>query len=112
MCLTVSNAYGQDSTCHWVEILPVSTEEENASISDDLSIAPNPFTDRIEIKSKRGDIRTTSMTIHDIHGHEMMSHPAAPVPVVLHVPSWPSGMYLVTIKEEDGRVYQFKVMKI
>ena len=112
VCLTVSNTYGQDSTCHWVEILPVSTEEENADISDDLSIAPNPFTDRIEIRSKRGDIRTTSMTIHDIHGREMMSHPAAPVPVVLHVPSWPSGMYLVTITEENGKVYQFKVMKI
>jgi PKD domain/Secretion system C-terminal sorting domain len=111
VCLTVSNAYGQDSSCHWVEILPVSTEEENSAMSDDLSIAPNPFTDRIEIRSKRGDIRTTSMTIHDMHGREMMSHPAAPVPVVLHVPSWPSGMYLVTIKEEDGKVYQFKVMK-
>jgi len=34
------------------------------------------------------------------------------VPVTLHVPSWPSGMYLVTISEEDGKVYQFKVMKI
>lgn len=112
VCLTVSNANGQDSTCHWVEILPVSTEEENASLSDDLSISPNPFTDRIEIRSKRGDIRTTSMTIHDIHGHEMMSHPAAPVPVVLHVPSWAPGMYLVTIREENGKVYQFKVMKI
>ncbi|HSF88471.1 MAG TPA: PKD domain-containing protein [Saprospiraceae bacterium] len=112
VCLTVSNAYGQDSTCQWVEILPVSTEEENPDMSDDLSIAPNPFTDRIEIRSKRGDIRTTSMTIHDLHGREVMSHPAAPVPVVLHVPSWPSGMYLVTIKEEDGKVYQFKVMKI
>lgn len=112
VCLTVSNTYGQDSTCHWVEILPVGTEEENADQVDDLSIAPNPFTDRIEIKSKRGDIRTTSMTIHDTHGREMMTHDAAPVPVVLHVPSWPSGMYLVTIREEDGKVYQFKVMKI
>jgi len=111
VCLTVSNPYGQDSVCHWVEILPVSTEEDNAALSDDLSIAPNPFTDRIAIKSKRGDIRSTTMTIHDMHGREMMSHDAAPVPVTLHVPSWPSGMYLITIKEEDGKVYQFKVMK-
>ncbi len=111
VCLTVSNPYGQDSVCQWVEILPVSTEEDNAALSDDLSIAPNPFTDRIAIKSKRGDIRSTTMTIHDMHGREMMSHDAAPVPVTLHVPSWPSGMYLVTISEEDGKVYQFKVMK-
>lgn len=111
VCLTVSNSYGQDSACHWVEILPVSIEDDGVTIDDDLSISPNPFTDQIEIRSKRGDIRTAVMTIYDMHGHEMMSHAAAPVPVILHVPSWPSGMYLMTIKEDDGRVYQFKVMK-
>jgi hypothetical protein len=110
-CLTVSNPYGQDSMCRWVEILPVSTNESDASFSEDLCIAPNPFTDQLEIRSKSGEIRSVKMTIHDMHGREMLSAPSAPVPVVMHVPKWPPGIYLVTIKEEDGTVFTFKVMK-
>ncbi|HEY3386779.1 MAG TPA: T9SS type A sorting domain-containing protein, partial [Saprospiraceae bacterium] len=111
VCLTVSNPYGQDSMCQWVEILPVSTEEGFVN-TDDLSIAPNPFTDQLEIRSIRGDIRSAAMTIHDMHGHEMLNTPAAPIPVTMHVPHWPPGMYLLTIKEDDGTISTFKVMKI
>ena len=111
VCLTVSNPYGQDSLCRWVEILPVSTGEVIPEIVDDLSITPNPFHDELEIRSKRGNIRAVEMKVYDMHGKEVLDAPSTPVPVVMHVPQWSPGMYLLMIRDEDGRRYSFKVIK-
>ena len=112
VCLTVSNENGSDSTCQWVEILPTSTEEESANPKADLSIDPNPFTDRLEIKSIIGTIRTASLQVFDMHGVLVLNQPKAPVPVTLFLPHLPPGMYLFRIRDNDGTEYQFKVMKI
>jgi hypothetical protein len=112
VCLTVSNENGSDSTCHWVEILPTSTEEESANPKADLSIDPNPFTDRLEIKSIIGSIRTTSLEVFDMHGVLVLNQPKAPVPVTLYLPQLPPGMYFFKIRDNDGTEYHFKVMKI
>lgn len=111
VCLTVSNTYGQDSLCRWVEILPVSTVDASSDAPNDLSIAPNPFHDELEVRSKRGDIRPVEMRICDMYGKEILYSSSAPVPVVMHVPHWTPGIYLVTIRDEDGSQYSFKVMK-
>ncbi|MDQ3015484.1 MAG: T9SS type A sorting domain-containing protein, partial [Bacteroidota bacterium] len=111
VCLTVSNANASDSTCQWVEILPTAIEEEMDSALPDLSISPNPFNEVLEIKSRSGIFRSTHLQLIDMHGQCLIEQTHAPVPVNLHVPHLPSGMYLCRIAEEDGTFYSFKVMK-
>lgn len=112
VCLTVSNENGSDSICQWVEILPTSLAHEAANPEADISINPNPFTDKLEIRSKSGILRTASLEIFDMHGTRVLNQPKAPEPVTLYLPQLPAGMYLFRIGDIDGTTYQFKVMKI
>ncbi len=112
VCLTVSNENGTDSSCQWVEILPTSLENQLDNPVSDLTIDPNPFADRVEIKSKMGTIRTASLEIFDTNGSLVINQPKAPVPVTLYMPQLPPGMYLFRIRDNDGTLYNFKVMKI
>ena len=112
VCLTVSNENGTDSTCQWVEILPTSLEDQLDNPVSDLTIDPNPFADRVEIKSIIGTIRTASLEVFDTNGKLVLNQPRAPVPVTLYLPQLPPGMYLFRIRDNDGTLYNFKVMKI
>jgi len=77
----------------------------------DLFISPNPFKDRIEIKSKNGSIRSAHVKLIDLHGSVIFDQPT-PVPVSIVHPGLLPGLYVCIIKDNDGMVYNFKIMKI
>lgn len=111
VCQTVSNQYATDSTCQWVEILPTGLREELDRILPDISVSPNPFQDFITIQSRNGNFRTVHLQLHDIHGRLIFDQPDTTIPSKIYFPDYPSGIYLLSLTEEDGHVFQFKVMK-
>ncbi|HZV68383.1 MAG TPA: T9SS type A sorting domain-containing protein [Saprospiraceae bacterium] len=111
VCLTVSNANSSDSSCQWIEILETEIDDPQQTSEQDLSITPNPFHNVINIVSKSGEFRIAHLQLYDIHGRFVFDQPEAPVPVSIFLPPFPPGMYLCRIKDQDGTIYSFKVMK-
>lgn len=109
VCLTVSNEYSSDSSCQWLTIMSTSSDEINDEPRD-LSIYPNPFTDKLNINSESGKFRTAHIRLHDMHGKLVFDQPKAPVPVSLVIPSLLPGIYFCTILDGE-EVYEFKAMK-
>ncbi len=110
VCLTVSNENGSNTKCQEVEILTTALKEAMEK-TPDLSIAPNPFSNELNIRSRSGEFRKAHIRLYDMHGRLIFNQSSVPVPLKIVLPSLPSGMYLCKIKEEDGSTYSFKVMK-
>lgn len=111
VCLTVSNTNGSDRSCQWVEILPTGVKDEEEHNVPDISVTPNPFHSELQIRSRNGIFRKALVQLYDMHGKLVFDQPGAPIPVSIHLPAFPPGMYLCIIKERDGRTYSFKMMK-
>jgi hypothetical protein len=111
VCLTVSNENDSDSLCQWVEILTTGTDNENEQTLSDLFISPNPFQEDLRINSASGEFRSTHIQLHDIHGRIVFDQTDVPVPISIRLSSLLPGMYLCTIREKDGSMHAFKVMK-
>ncbi len=56
--------------------------------------------------------RNVHLQMFNMHGICVLDQPGAPVPVNLHLPHLPPGMYVCRIEEQDGKMYSFKVMKL
>jgi len=110
VCLTVSNDYASDSTCQWIEILPTSVQEVENKNTPDISILPNPFTDQLIIESESGTFRSAEIQLYDIHGRIVFNHELL-IPSKIFLPDFPPGVYLCTIKDDDGSVRSVKLMK-
>jgi hypothetical protein len=110
VCLSVSNEYGSDSSCQWVNILPTGIKEE-MDRTPDIDILPNPFKEYISITSRSDIFRTASLQLYDMHGRLVFDQPELTIPVNLFLPDFPPGVYLCTIKDEDGSVRSVKLMK-
>ncbi len=111
VCLTVSNENASDSSCRWIEILETGTQDGNLNPVSDLSIAPNPFHDKLIIHSVSGTFRSAHVQLYDMYGRNVFDQAEVPVPVSLVIPSLSPGMYLCMIKDQDGTMYSFKIMK-
>lgn len=111
VCLTVTNQYASDSACQWIEILPTSIKEEQDKLLPDLTVVPNPFNDHITVQSRNGNFRTVHMQMHDMHGRLILDQPSTAIPSKIYFPDYPPGIYLVTLKEKDGKTLRFKLMK-
>ncbi len=111
VCLTVSNENASDSSCQWIEILETGTQDGNVSAVADLSISPNPFHDKLVIHSVSGTFRSAHVQMYDMYGRNVFDQAEVPVPVSLVIPSLSPGMYLCMIRDQDGTMYSFKVMK-
>lgn len=111
VCLTVSNDFGSDSLCRWVNVIATETSDPIAP-SRDLSIDPNPFRDALVIHSKSGVIRPVHMQLFDIYGRLVFDQPRAPVPVTIYLPeSIGPGFYYFRIRESSGELYGFNLVK-
>ena len=111
VCLTVSNDFGSDSLCRWVNVIATETSDPIAP-SRDLSIDPNPFRDALVIHSKSGVIRPVHMQLFDIYGRLVFDQPRAPVPVTIYLPDRIGpGIYYCRIREEDGTLLEFNLVK-
>ncbi|MGB4849281.1 MAG: T9SS type A sorting domain-containing protein, partial [Saprospiraceae bacterium] len=111
VCLTVSNENASDSSCQWVEILETGIQDGSVNVVPDLSISPNPFHDKLVISSVSGKFRSAHVQLYDMYGRNVFDQSEVPVPVSLVIPSLSPGMYLCMIKDQDGTMYSFKVMK-
>ncbi len=110
VCLTVSNDYGTDSTCQWIAIFPTGIQEVADKNAPDISILPNPFTDQIIVESKSGTFRSAQIQLYDMHGRNVFNQELV-IPSKIFLPDFPPGIYLCTIKDEDGSVRSVKLMK-
>jgi hypothetical protein len=109
-CLTVSNEYSSDSSCHWIDIESVSTD---AITKDEAFIVhPNPFTDYIEITP--GDsyysYHELKVTLLDTHGRVIAS-PEVTCPCRLKLGNIPDGVYFYTLESEGKMVGSGKILK-
>jgi hypothetical protein len=107
-CLTVSNEYSADSSCHWIEIESVSTKD--AGRDEVYIVHPNPFTDYIEITPPER-YRTLRITIVDVNGR-IVAAPELPCPCRLRLGSIPAGVYFYRLEEEGRRVGSGKLVKM
>ena len=110
VCLTVSNDFGTDSTCQWIEIFPTGIQEVENKNTPDISILPNPFTDQLIIESKSGTFRSAQIQLYDIRGRNVFNQELV-IPSKIFLPDFPPGMYLCHIQEQDGSAINFKLMK-
>jgi PKD repeat protein len=109
-CLTVSNEYSADTSCQWIEIESVSTDDTQKK--EVFIVHPNPFSDYIEITPADGGFhyRTLHVIIIDIHGRVIAS-PEMTCPCRLKLGSIPDGVYFYTIKEGGRSVGSGKIVK-
>ena len=96
-CLTVSNEYSSDSSCQWITIESVSTED--AEKEERYTVHPNPFTDYVEITPRDG-YHTMRITIVDVNG-KVVAAPEITCPCRLKLGSIPAGVYFYTLEEVD-----------
>lgn len=111
VCLTVSNAFSNDSSCHWIEILPTDVHEES-HVDPNLTISPNPFSNELYINSKSGQFRLARVQLFDIHGRLAMENDNLSLPVSISTNDLVSGIYICKVMEEDGRALTLKVVKL
>ncbi|MEP6646847.1 MAG: T9SS type A sorting domain-containing protein [Saprospiraceae bacterium] len=111
VCLTVNNENASESLCRWIEILETGTQDGSVNTGPDLSIAPNPFHDKLIIHSASGTFRSAHVQLYDMYGRNVFDQAESPIPVSLVMPSLSPGMYLCLINDQDGTMYSFKVMK-
>ena len=96
-CLTVSNEYSSDSSCQWINIESVSTED--AEKEERYTVYPNPFTDYIEITPRDG-YHAIHITIIDVNGR-IVAAPEITCPCRLKLGRIPAGVYFYTLEEVD-----------
>ncbi|HEY3386777.1 MAG TPA: T9SS type A sorting domain-containing protein [Saprospiraceae bacterium] len=77
----------------------------------DITVVPNPFQDFILVQSRRINFRTVQIQLHEMYGRLIFDQTEVTIPSKIYFPDYSPGMYLVTIKEDDGKMYQFNVMK-
>lgn len=110
VCLTVTNAYGSDTYCQWVEILTTEVKEWSDQLPD-LAITPNPFQNELNIDSHSGKVRLVDLALYDMHGRFVFGGAKTPVPAKINFTGLPPGMYYCRIVEKDGSMQSWKLMK-
>src|SRR6218665_3261548 len=89
-----------------LKIVPAGTlAATDINKGKNISVYPNPFTDVLKISDVKG---VKSVSINDVSGREVKSlAPSAE----LNLSSLKAGLYIVTLKMEDGSVKTFKAIK-
>ncbi|HEX8269708.1 MAG TPA: T9SS type A sorting domain-containing protein, partial [Flavobacterium sp.] len=86
-------------------------KEEHQVIANgnEISIAPNPGTNLVQVTSENSLI--TDIHVYNLQGRLIFAQKASASFVDLNVSSLASGIYVVTIQTEDGKVFNKKLMK-
>jgi hypothetical protein len=107
-CLTVSNEYSSDSSCQWIEIQSVSTEE--IPEEERYKVYPNPFTDHIEIHPPAG-YQEIQIRITDVNGR-LVTNMVVTCPCRLRLPDLPAGLYFYAIDDGGGLIVSGKIVRM
>lgn len=97
VCLTVSNACGEQQLCQEVEIITISVSAPGIS---DVELYPNPARDQVNVILPRAEGR---LQIWSPVGQLMTDLPAQRQQTI-RVSSWPSGVYLLRWQGQTYRV--------
>ena len=97
VCLTVSNACGEEQVCQEVEIIILSSGDITGS---GPSLFPNPVRDRLNVQLPQAEGR---LQIWSSVGQLMADVPAQRQQTI-RVSSWPSGLYLLRWQGQTYRV--------
>lgn len=109
VCQTVENQYQRDSTCQWIELMPTVSVDDPRYVP--FSIVPNPFTDELRITYHADGYTTGEVILTDLQGRQLLHTGIIPLPITLQINDLPSGMYICTVREGDGRMTSMKVIK-
>ncbi len=110
VCQTVSNQYATDSTCHWVEIAPYTSDKEPKD-GHTYFVSPNPFNHELSIQSTLDRFTEARISLFDIHGRSVMPSTQLPVPISINFADLPSGMYVLKLDISGKGMQVFKVVK-
>ncbi len=78
-------------------------------LDEELAVYPNPCTDRIVVRLAHNGIR--NIRICDIYGRLLFEHVGESNNITVSTISWPAGVYMVTVEDENGRVATRKLVK-
>ena len=99
-CGTSTFGQVEDYTLNIEEFLAVSTVNKST-----VSIYPNPFQDVLKISDVKG---VKSVSVSDVSGRQVKTLKAA---AELNLSDLKTGLYIVTLHMEDGKVQSFKAIK-
>jgi hypothetical protein len=109
VCLTVSNEYATDSMCRWVEVKGLTSTEN--LVTPNFQIRPNPFRDYLEIFPAAEGYHLYDLTLTDMHGRVIVNQPMT-FPGKIILTSFPPGLYLLSLSDQNQLIYSTKVMKL
>lgn len=65
-----------------------------------IHIFPNPASDFLQIQAEGMDLQNLQVAVHDLSGRTIFEESSAPQSI--NVADWPSGMYLIEFRSEEG----------
>lgn len=109
VCQTVENEFQKDSSCQWVELLPMTSI--NPISNNKYSIQPNPFKESIQINKRGSGYSYGEITIGNIHGQIVFKTGNIIIPETLNISHLTSGIYFCIIQEAQGEATILKIVK-
>ena len=107
VCLTVSDGTCTNTTCDSIYVDIFTDIEDQLDL--DLTIAPNPAVDIVEIHFSMESAATASVSIQDMAGRIVSQQELGltrQATLTVPVSGWASGLYFVKLDLEEGTVYR------
>ncbi len=109
-CNGASWAYGPGTGAYWTDAwyergscnarAALDLNDQTATVTSDVAIAPNPATDQITLSSDQFDMSAAVLTIRDLTGRALIEHEGSSS---MDVSTLKSGMYTLTIVTKDNQ---------
>lgn len=93
------------ATSHTRSVTCLGVLAASENVKADLSVYPNPFTDVLNISDVKN---VKSVSVNDVAGRQVKSMKAA---AQLDLSELKAGLYIITLKMEDGTSTSFKAIK-
>ena len=97
---TVTDSKGQQASCSFDVFVDANSIFNNRYADYEVSIYPNPATDRVTIAS---NYTVRHITIRSMEGRDMQQIDAGnQMKVTVNTSEYPAGMYIITVTGKDG----------
>lgn len=81
------------------------------TVSSNITVFPNPTTDRVYLKLDMEDIENCTYYLYDLQGREIQNRDITAKMTELSFTPYESGVYLLRIIKEKTLVQEFKIIK-
>jgi len=108
VCLTASNALGNDQSCADIDVTIVNAREE-ALMDRRVTVFPSPAQDQAEVRFRQFGNTALELRFFNLLGQPMLrqNFQQAPASYEFSVSHWPSGTYYLVATAEDGAIWSF-----